>query len=189
MGSEEAMRELILRFTEDPEWLPSVSHHITDAIHAELADVNTDPELRASTYASTDRVLRLILDLARAGRPPSEAAPPPAALDYEYEFVRLGLPVDSLPRAYHIGQATFFRRWATETHETITDPQELTDAVELGANWIGSHGDDHVPALEHAHLDVRSSPTVLAAFGSPGVGVAGFVRSHGEAFSRPLSRS
>ena len=48
------MRELILRFTENPEWLPSVSRDITDAIHAELRDVDADPELRASTYASTD---------------------------------------------------------------------------------------------------------------------------------------
>jgi DNA-binding PucR family transcriptional regulator len=273
--------------------LPSVSQDITDAIHAELADVNADPDLRASTYASTDSVLRLIVDLARTGRPPSEAVPPPAALDYAREFVRRGLPVDSLLRAYHIGQATFFRRWATKTHETIADPQELTEAVELGANWtfeyveklsgglvqryaaererwvrsaaavraqvidallagepvdptrassrlgyelgrthlafaiwtdaphergdvalamieraavqlvsslgvaapllvprgrlclagwIGSQGGDHVLALEHARLDLRSFPTVLAAFGSPGGGVPGFVRSHGEAF-------
>jgi hypothetical protein len=49
MGSEERMRQLILRFTENPGWLPSVSQDITDAIHAELADVNADPELRAST--------------------------------------------------------------------------------------------------------------------------------------------
>ena len=70
------MRELILRFTENPEWLPSVSQDITDAIHAELADVNADPELRASTYASTDSVLRLIVDLSRTGRPPSVAVPP-----------------------------------------------------------------------------------------------------------------
>jgi hypothetical protein len=43
------MRGLVLRFTEDPEWLPSVSREITDAIHAELPDVNADPELRSST--------------------------------------------------------------------------------------------------------------------------------------------
>jgi DNA-binding PucR family transcriptional regulator len=293
MGSEERMRELILRFTEDPEWLRSVSQDITDAIHAELADVNASPELRASTYASTDSVLRLILDLSRTGRPPSEAVPPPAAVDYAREFVRRGLPVDSLLRAYHIGQATFFRRWVTKAHETVSDPHELTEAVELGASWtfdyvdklsaglvqrygeererwvrsaaavrsqaidallagepidaerasrrlgyelgrnhlafaiwtdapqergdvalamieraavelvsslglaapllvprarlclagwISSRGDDHIVDLEHAHIDVRSFPTVLAAFGSPGVGVAGFVRSHREAF-------
>jgi DNA-binding PucR family transcriptional regulator len=293
MGSEERMRELILGFTENPEWLPSVSQDITEAIHAELADVDADPELRASTYASADSVLRLIVDLARTGRPPSEAVPPPAAVDYAREFVRRGLPVDLLLRAYHIGQARFFRRWATKAHETITDPDELTEAVELGANWtfdyvdklsdglvqrygeererwvrsaaavrsqvldallegepvdaqrassrlgyelgrnhlafaiwsdaphdrgdialamieraalqlvsslgmaapllvprarlclagwIGSRGDDHVVGLEHGQVDIRSFPTVLAAFGSPGVGVAGFARSHREAF-------
>jgi DNA-binding PucR family transcriptional regulator len=293
MGWQERMRELVLSFTEDAEWLPSVSQDITDAIHAELADVNADPELRASTYASTDSVLRLIVDLSRTGRAPSEALPPPAAVDYAREFVRRGLPLDSLLRAYHIGQATFFRRWSTKAHETITDPHELTEAVELGANWtfdyveqlsdglvrrygeererwvrsaaavraqvidallagehveperasrrlgyelarnhlafavwsdaphdrsdialamieraalelvsslgmpaplvvprarlclagwIGSRGDDHTAGLEHARMDVQSFPTVLAAFGSPGIGVAGFARSHREAF-------
>jgi DNA-binding PucR family transcriptional regulator len=292
MGAEERMRELVLRFTEDPEWLPSVSQDITDAIHAELADVDADPELRASTYASTDSVLRLIVDLARTGRPPSAAVPPPAAVDYAREFVRRGLPLDSLLRAYHIGQATFFRRWSAQAHETIIDPHALTDAVELGANWtfayieklsdglvqrygeererwvrsaaavraqvidavlagepidpepasrrlgyelgrnhlafaiwtdaphdrgdvalamieraalelmsslgmaapllvprarlclagwIGSR-DPQVVGLEHARIDVQSFPTVLAAFGSPGAGVAGFARSHREAF-------
>jgi DNA-binding PucR family transcriptional regulator len=293
MGSEERMRELILRFTEDHEWLPSVSQDITDAIHAELADVNADPELRASTYASTDSVLRLIVDLSRTGRPPSEAVPPPAAVDYARDFVRRGLPVDSLLRAYHIGQGTFFRRWAVKAHETLVDPKDLTEAIEVGANWtfdyvdrlsdglvqryseererwvrsaaavrsqvidallagepldaerassrlgyelgrnhlafaiwtdaphergdvalamieraavqlvsslgmstpllvprgrlcvagwIGSRGDTHIVDLERARVDVRSFPTVLAAFGSPGVGVAGFVRGHHEAF-------
>src|ERR1700760_3930792 len=141
MGAEGRMRELILGFTEDAEWLGSVSQDITDAIHAELADVDADPELRASTYASTDSVLRLLLDLSRAGRPPSEAVPPPAAVDYAREFVRRGLPVDSLLRAYHIGQRTFFRRWATKAHETIVDPQGLTEAVELGANWTFDYVD------------------------------------------------
>jgi DNA-binding PucR family transcriptional regulator len=287
------MRELILRFTEDPEWLPSVSRDITDAIHSELADVNADPELRASTYASTDSVLRLIVDLARTERPPSAAVPPPAAVDYAREFVRRGLPLDSLLRAYHIGQATFFLRWSAQAHATISDPHALTEAVELGANWtfayieklsdglvqryaaererwvrsaaavraqvidavladepidserasrrlgyelgrhhlafaiwsdgehdrgdvalamieraalelvsslgmaapllvprarlclagwIGARNSDQFAGLGHAHIDVQAFPTVLAAFGSPDVGVAGFARSHREAF-------
>jgi len=129
------MRELILRFTENREWLPSVSHDITEAIHAELTELNADPELRASTYASTDSVLRLIVDLSRTRRPPNVAVPPPAAVDYAREFVRHGLPLDSLLRAYHIGQATFFRRWSAKAHETIADPDDLVEAVELGANW------------------------------------------------------
>src|SRR6201992_2399001 len=135
MGSEGHMRDLGLRFTADPGWLPSVSRDITDAIHAELPDVDADPELRSSTYASTDSVLRLLAALAQSSLSPQEAVPPPAAVDYAREFVRRGLPLDSLLRAYHIGQATFFRRWSTKAHETISDPRALTEAVELGANW------------------------------------------------------
>ena len=41
------MRDLVLRFTENPDWLPSVSRDITDAIHAEL------PEARPLVYFLT----------------------------------------------------------------------------------------------------------------------------------------
>jgi hypothetical protein len=129
------MRELVLRFTEDPDWLPSVSRDITDAIHAELPDIDADPELRGSTYASTDNVLRLLVDLIRSGLPPQEALPPPAAVEYAREFVRRGLPLDSLLRAYHIGQATFFARWCERARATVGDPGELAEAIELGAKW------------------------------------------------------
>jgi hypothetical protein len=75
------MRKLVVRFTEDPDWLPSVSRDITDAIHAELPDVDADPELRSSTYASTDSVLRLLADLSRSSLRPQQPVPPPAAVD------------------------------------------------------------------------------------------------------------
>jgi hypothetical protein len=130
------MRDLVVRFTtDDPGWLSSVSRDITDAIHRELPDVDADPELRGSTYASTEGVLRLLADLSRTGLAPQEAVPPPAAVDYAREFVRRGLPLDSLLRAYHIGQATFFARWSEKAHAEITDPEALIEAIELGANW------------------------------------------------------
>ena len=129
------MRKLVVRFTEDPDWLPSVSRDITDAIHAELPDVDADPELRSSTYASTDSVLRLLADLSWSSLPPQEAVPPPAAVDYAREFVRRGLPLDSLLRAYHIGQAVFFARWSEKAHADIADQGDVAKAIELGAKW------------------------------------------------------
>src|SRR6478672_9717266 len=135
MGSEGHMRNLVVRFTEDPEWLPSVSRDITDAIHVELPDVDADPELRSSTYASTDSVLRLLVDLSLSSLPPQEALPPPAAVDYAREFVRRGLPLDSLLRAYHIGQAVFFARWTEKAHADIRDQGRVAEAIELGAKW------------------------------------------------------
>src|ERR1700733_13215784 len=141
MGSESRMRELVIEFTEDPDWLSSVSRSITAAIHAELPDVDADQELRGSTYASTDHVLRLLVDLSRSGLSPREALPPPAAVDYAREFVRLGLPLHSLLRAYHIGQATFFARWSERAHADIRDPGELAEAIELGAKWTFEYVD------------------------------------------------
>jgi hypothetical protein len=137
------MRDLVLRFTEDPDWLTSVSRDITDAIHAELPDVDADPELRSSTYASTDSVLRLLADLARSSLSPQEAVPPPAAVDYAREFVRRGLPIDSLLRAYHIGQAVFFARWSEKAHADIPDQGDVAQAIELGAKWTF----DYIEAL------------------------------------------
>ena len=127
MGSDGRMRDIVIRFTGDPGWLPSVSRDITDAIHAELPDVDADPELRESTYASTENVLRLLVDLSRSNLSPREALPPPAAVDYAREFVRRGLPLDSLLRAYHIGQATFFARWSEKALADIRDAGERAE--------------------------------------------------------------
>lgn len=129
------MRDLIVRFTADPSWLPSASRDITDAIHAELPDVDADPELRSSTYVSVNEILRLIVELSRSNLPPDEAVLPPAAVDYAREFVRRGLPLDSLLRAYQVGHATFFRGWCEKAHAEVSDPDELVEAIELGANW------------------------------------------------------
>jgi DNA-binding PucR family transcriptional regulator len=149
------MRDLVVRFTEDPTWLSSVSADITEAIHAELPDVDADPELRGSTYASTESVLRLLADLSRSSLPPQEAAPPPAAVDYAREFVRRGLPLDSLLRAYHIGQATFFRRWSEKARAEIADPQELLEAVELGASWTFDYIEKLSGGLVHRYGEER----------------------------------
>src|SRR4051794_14682258 len=110
MSADDRFRELIQRYTVDPDWLPSGARDITDAIHAQLPALDPD-QLRAGTYGSSESVLRLLAYLVRNEVPPGDAEPPPAAVEYAREFVRQGLPLDSLLRAYHIGHATFFRRW------------------------------------------------------------------------------
>jgi hypothetical protein len=134
MRGDDRFRELIERYTVDPDWLPSVAREITDSIHAQLPAVDSD-ELRAGTYASSESVLRLLAYMVRNDVPPSEAEPPPAAIDYAHGFVRHGVPLDSLLRAYHIGHAMFFRRWADAVHaDSHTDGQRAR-AIELGADW------------------------------------------------------
>jgi hypothetical protein len=134
MKAENRFRHLVERYTVDPDWLPSVSRDITEAIHAQLPAVEAG-DLGDETYASSESVLRLLAYMVRNEVPPSEAEPPPAAIEYAREFVRRGVPLDSLLRAYHIGHATFFRRWAEAVHaDPGTDGQQAR-AIELGAEW------------------------------------------------------
>src|SRR4051812_43914519 len=122
MRPDGRFRDLVLRYSADPDWLPSVSRDITDAIHDELPALDADPELRNGTYASSEGVLRLLVYMVRNEEPPREAEPPPAAVDYAREFVREGLPLDSLLRAYHVGQATFFTAGHRPCAATVTTP-------------------------------------------------------------------
>jgi DNA-binding PucR family transcriptional regulator len=134
MDGDGRFRGLIQRYTADPDWLPSVARDITDAIHAQLPDL--DPgDLRPATYASSESVLRLLAYMVRNDVPPSEAEPPPAAVEYAREFVRHGVPLDSLLRAYHIGHATFFHRWAAAVHADPHNDGLQARAIELGAAW------------------------------------------------------
>src|SRR3954451_10439742 len=135
MRPDGRFRDLVLRYSADPDWLPSLSRAITDAIHDELPALDSDPELRSGTYASTEGVLRLLAYMVRNEVPPRDAEPPPAAVDYAREFVREGVPLDSLLRAYHVGQAIFFRRWVEIVRRDSEDGDTRATAIELGADW------------------------------------------------------
>src|SRR3954447_5423503 len=131
----DGLRRALATFTASTDWLADVSEAITEAIHAELPELDADADLRASTYASTESVLRLLADMIASGHPPAEAEPPAAAIDYARELVRHGLPIDTLLRAYHVGQATFFERWAATLRSQIEDPLALARALEEGGAW------------------------------------------------------
>src|SRR6476469_2279378 len=119
----------------DPAWIERVSEEITDAIHRELSEIDADDELRAGTLASTRSVLTLMADMVRLGRGPDDLAPPPDAVEYLRQYVRRGVSIDTLLRAYHVGHATFFANWVAGVHAEVTDERWLARAVELGAKW------------------------------------------------------
>jgi len=139
----ELLRDLFARFDADPEWIPAAAREITDAIHAELPELEVDDELRVSTFAGSHSVLRLLADMIALRRPPSEAQPPPAAVEYAREFVRRGVTIDTLLRAYHVGHATFFRNIAVLVDRQVIDPGQAKRAIEAAANWTF----DYVQAL------------------------------------------
>jgi DNA-binding PucR family transcriptional regulator len=151
----DALRSALARFTACPDWLADLSEAITEAIHAELPELDVDVDLRASTYASTESVLRLLAELIASGRPPAEAEPPAAAIDYARELVRHGLPIDTLLRAYHVGQATFFERWAATLRNQIEDPLALARAIEDGAAWTFEYLRTLTPDLIHRYAAER----------------------------------
>jgi len=128
-----ALRDLVLRFTADPAWIPDVANELTDAIHRELPQLRADDELRRATYASTESVVALFVEHLRLNIPPADAEPPPAAVEFARELVQRGLPLDALLRSYHVGHATFFRRWSGEVHAVLRDPADVASAVEQAA--------------------------------------------------------
>jgi PucR C-terminal helix-turn-helix domain/GGDEF-like domain len=154
------------RVASDPTWIERVSHEITEAIHRELSEIDDD-ELRAGTLASSRSVLTLMADMVRLGRPPEEAAPPPDAIEHVRQYIRHGVAIDTLLRAYHVGHSEFFENWVAGVHDEVADPEWLARAVELGAKWTF----DYVQALsrglvtsysEERELWVRSAAAVRA---------------------------
>jgi hypothetical protein len=129
------LRDALAHLTANPAWIPDAAAACTDAIHAALPELNTDADMRSSTYASTESVLRLLAVMVARGRPPSAAEPPPATVDYARELVRHGVAIDSLLRAYHIGHATFFEIWVSGLSSHVTDPAALARGIEEGATW------------------------------------------------------
>jgi DNA-binding PucR family transcriptional regulator len=132
-ASSSRLREVAVRLADDSEWIPAVSGEITDAIHRELPELGTDEQMRAATYASSESNVRQFIDILRIGSDPAEAGPPPAAVDYARQFVRSGVTIDSLLRAYHVGQATFAGRLSSAVRAAIDDRDEVSEALERGA--------------------------------------------------------
>jgi PucR C-terminal helix-turn-helix domain/GGDEF-like domain len=126
---------LFAKVASDPVWIRRVSEEITEAIHRELTEIDADDELRAGTFASTRSVLTLMADMVRLGQAPDDLVPPPDAVEYLRQYVRRGVSIDTLLRAYHVGHSTFFANWVAGVHAEVTDERWLVRAVELGAEW------------------------------------------------------
>jgi len=148
---------LFARVASDPVWIQRVSEEIAEAIHRELSEIDVDDDLRAGTLASTRSVLTLMADMVRLGQSPEDVVPPPDAVEYLRQYVRRGVSIDALLRAYHVGHSTFFDNWVAGVRHAVDDEQWLARAVELGAKWTF----DYIQALnrelvnnyteEHAH--------------------------------------
>jgi PucR C-terminal helix-turn-helix domain/GGDEF-like domain len=132
-ATEHNVSGLARRLAADGDWIASVTTDLTGAIHAELPELGTDEEMRQATYASTESNVRLFLEVAATQTDPAEAKLPPAAIEYARQFVRQGVTLDALLRAYHMGQARFVSRWNDAVNLSLPEGPEQTEAVEQGA--------------------------------------------------------
>jgi hypothetical protein len=126
------LRAEIAGFATDSEWVRDVSATIADAIHAELG---VDPDLRPRTQSTAESVITQFAEMVARGQPPDQANPTLQTVDYAREFVMRGVPLERMVRAYHVGHAAFFERWAGSLRERINDPDLLANAIEQGAIW------------------------------------------------------
>jgi len=127
------LRDLVLRFADDPGWVPAIAGELTDAIHRELPELRADDELREATRASTQSVVELFVDHVRRNRALDDADPPQAAVAFARDLVRRGMPIDALLRSYHIGHATFFARWTGDVHASVGEPADVARLIEEAA--------------------------------------------------------
>jgi hypothetical protein len=151
---QEQIRLAVEALGADPDWLAGLAASITDAIHAEMPELEAE-QLRRETHASTEGVLRTFVEMVFAEQAPEEAEMPPAAVEYAREFVRRGLPLDSLLRTYYIGHATFFRLYVEQLRGVMEDPVELTHAIEAGGSWSFAYIDTLSRGLVQRYADER----------------------------------
>jgi len=127
--------ELMALFDKDPSWIPGEAAAMTEAIHGELTALSDEADIRDLTYRSSEAVLRMAAQLLPTSIDVRDAEPPPAAVEYARALVRRGVAVETLLRAYQVGSAAWFERWAARVRVSERDADRLSAALEQGASW------------------------------------------------------
>jgi DNA-binding PucR family transcriptional regulator len=153
--SHDSFRDLVGAVGVDQPWLDMVATEISAAIHDELPELDGDEDLATATLQSSRSILRLFLATVESDLSVEEAEPPPQAVAYAREFVRRGLPVETLIRTYQIGQACFYRRFAEAARDSLDDPEAVATAMEQGARWTFELVDGLLPGLLRHYAQER----------------------------------
>jgi DNA-binding PucR family transcriptional regulator len=123
--------------------LDSVARELSEMIHAQISEL--DQDLRLATHESCRANLGAIMLMLSDGSHPALATAPAEALAYAREFVRRGLGLETLQRAYRIGQSTLSRMWLEELRMRADDAEELADTFGFFNDWLFQW----VETLEH----------------------------------------
>jgi DNA-binding PucR family transcriptional regulator len=158
----ELLRTQVAYFAKDPEWVRQVAVAITDAVHTELP---IDADLRSRSQDTAASVVHLFALMIERDESVGHPRPTYEAIEYVREFVIRGVSLDSMIRAYQIGQATFFEWWVHSLRDRIEDPALLSEVIEEGAIWVfrfvqGLTGDLVARYAEERERWVRNAASV-----------------------------
>jgi DNA-binding PucR family transcriptional regulator len=123
--------------------LDGAARELSEMIHAQISEL--DHDLRVATHESCRANLAMIMMMLSDGTRPTQAAAPPEALAYAKEYVRRGLGLETLQRAYRTGQATLSRMWLEELRVRADDAEQLADTFGFFNDWLFQW----VETLEH----------------------------------------
>jgi DNA-binding PucR family transcriptional regulator len=134
-----------------PELGRGMAKHLSSAIPeiGEIEDDELRAELRASSEANIDQVLRMLAHGARV----DDIAVPHEALNFIRGNVRRGLPLAVLLRSYRLGHAWLWQQWWEALQERVDDSGEL------------AAGQDESSAFMFAYVD-RMSTVLVEEFGT-----------------------
>ena len=114
--------------------LDEVATLLTDTIHTHLEEL--DEDLHVLTRESVRANLGLIVTMLRERRAPSTAVAPAEALAYVREYVRRGIGLDVLQRAYRTAQAALSRQVLDRVRAATGDAEHLVDVVGFFNDWL-----------------------------------------------------
>jgi DNA-binding PucR family transcriptional regulator len=114
--------------------LDLVARRLSDAIHDHLGEL--DEDLRTWTLQSVRANLGIIVTMLRDGTSPSTAEAPPEALAYAKEYVRRGLGLEVLLRAYRTGQKELGRIALDRLRAVGSDAEHRVEAVGFFTDWL-----------------------------------------------------
>jgi hypothetical protein len=125
--------------TKTPELARGMADHLYATI-PELA-ATEDGELMTDLLASAEANLRQVLWVLKRGAAVDEVRMPPEAAAFMRANVRRGIPLPAELRAYRLGHAWLWDRWARALQERIADPDELLAAQETSSACIFAYVD------------------------------------------------
>lgn len=133
--------------------LDEISADLADAIHHSLSEL--DDDLRTWTGQSVRANLGLAVTMLRETTAPSSAVAPPEALGYAREYVRRGLDLALLQRAYRIAQAQLLRLWLERLRGSTDDAGGFVAAIGYLSDWLFASVDEVERQLAAAYVRER----------------------------------